>query len=216
MKKIYKHFSIFVLFIAIVAVVSGCGRKNEPIADKPATEKSSEIGEAEKATSSSEVAETATSTAGTDTSDWKTYRNNALKFRVNYPTFLQLSDDSAMENNQYMFWFTSPIDKTWDVQFSTTYIGDRTLSLDEKYKKFIKIFSRDHNFKEFKIDNGYIFYSITWTKGGYSPGALIFSDDSILFASLEVYDEKDNNLTKYDRYIEDFLKILKTSKFYKN
>lgn len=200
-----KSLSFFILILATVVVVSGCDKKQTVNNQGQGQENKNQqqenpLKEEIKYLPNGEV----------DTSDWKTYRNDYYKMEIKYPPFLKVSDSEKKS-----FGFDLKVDPNYYYYFGEIiYFDEMGLKeLKSRMDYCIKYYSDQPGFEEIKIKNGYIYYYIQKTKGGYTPSVTILWENGSLWGSTRVED-RNSTLENYNpKYIDIFKASLKTIKF---
>ncbi len=199
-----KKFTFLILTLAVLTVISGCGKEEVVINgnENQDTDSGEVIPREEiKYLENGEI----------DTSDWLTFRSDILRLEIQYPEFLLNHQNSESG----FFGFYSPKDKNWDLQFGKTLPDFVDLPLEEKKQEFRDLEIRNDTFEESATNNGkgYIFYEVRKTFDGYRPGALILGERKIISCSIQIFDEN-TDFQEYDpKYIKVFKEVIKTIKF---
>ena len=229
---IKKFLTIFILSIAITAVVSGCKKKPANQANQsgniPDINNQSNFATTSEEQAPPEEIIKYLENGEVDTSGWKTYRNEVLKLEMKYPPFLVVSTDQ----NSKILTISSYVinketnqrfDNNWFIVFGKiVYHENMTPEQRRDYiieniklgnSNFSKIGKPEMEYEIINIDQGYIVYNISYTPGGYRPEAIVITKCHNLQYSMETYSDT-TDFSQYDpKYINIFKAVLKTISF---
>jgi hypothetical protein len=151
-----------------------------------------------------------------DMSGWKTYRSDYYKMNIKYPPFLSVGVGSGEMEDALIFDYKNDWNYICDFGKYLIFKDKNINNVEDKKREIKEDYGKKIGFMEIKVKNGFVYYFIDKSLGGYEPTMIAFSNKNSTEAMSgikEIYSQSPN-FPEYDpKYIKIFKTMLQTIEF---